>query len=130
MRRSLVLALFAIALMADDAADYSGWMKDAGATVQSLKKNLDSSNGAAAAADAKKLSEIFEQVHGFWAARNAEDAMKFAMTAQNDFAKASSAAEAGNLKEAGEAFQSATATCKGCHSVHRVKAADGSWKIQ
>lgn len=89
MKRILLFTtcLTALGLMAlaQDEGDYQKWMKTVGATSGSLRKNLEAKNGEAASADAKKLQEVFEQVHGYWQKKNVDDAMKFAMDARDGY---------------------------------------------
>jgi mono/diheme cytochrome c family protein len=105
-------------------------MKTAGATSGSLRKNLDAKNGEAASADAKKLQEVFEQVHDFWHKKNVDDAMRFAMGARDGFGEVAEQASAGKFDDASATLKKTTANCGGCHAAHREKAADGSWKIK
>jgi len=134
MKRSLYLtACFAglvLTVCGQDEADYQKWMKAVGATSGSLRKNLDAKNGDAASADAKKLQEVFEQVHMFWHKKNVNDAMTFAMDASADFRDVASQAASGKFDDAAASLKKASATCGGCHTAHREKAADGSWKIK
>ena len=134
MKRTLlflacITALGLTAWAQDDAA-YQGWMKTVGATSGSLRKNLDAKNGDGAAADAKKLQEVFGQVHEFWNKKGADDAMKLSMTAGETFGEIATLASAGKFDDAAASLKKASATCAGCHSAHREKAADGSWKIK
>ena len=116
-------------LVAQDDAEYQGWMKTTGATAASLRKNLEAKNGEAAAADAKKLQEVFTQVHDFWLKKKIDDATKFATNAQDGFKEVGQLASAGKFDEAAATLKATTANCGGCHNAHREKAADGSWKI-
>ena len=134
LKRILLFAagvtVFAVALLAQDEADYQKWMKTVGTTSGSLRKNLDAKNGEAASADARKLQEVFDQVHDFWHKKNVDDAMKLAMDARDRFGEVAGQASAGKFDEASATFKKATADCGACHTAHREKAADGSWKIK
>jgi len=133
MKHAVLIAiclLVAVVAWGQDEGEYRTWMQTAGGTVGSLKKNLDAKNGPAAAADARKLQEVFNHVHEFWQTKNSEDAMKFAMGASEGFGKIAGQASAGKFDEASAAFKEATANCGGCHSAHREKAADGSFRIK
>jgi mono/diheme cytochrome c family protein len=105
-------------------------MKTVGATSGSLRKNLDAKNTDGASADAKKLQEVFEQVHDYWHKKNVEDAMKFAMDARDGFGTVAEQASAGKFDDASATLKKAMANCAGCHAAHREKAADGSWKMK
>ena len=134
MKRTLLpiacFAVFAIGLFAQSDADYSSWMKTVGATSGSLRKNLDAKNKDASVSDARKLQETFKQVHDYWHKKNAEDAMKFAMDAESGFKDVADQAAAEKFEDAAASLRKASATCGGCHTAHRERAGDGSWKIK
>jgi len=134
MKRNLLftacLTALAIVVFAQSEADYQKWMKTAGATSGSLRKNLDAKNGEAASADAKKLQDVFGQVHDFWHMKHVDDAMMLAMTARDSFGEVAEQALAGKFDDASATLKKASATCGGCHTAHREKAADGSWKMK
>lgn len=111
-------------------AEYQQWMKTVGGTAGGIRKNLEAKNGTAAADDAKKLVEVFGHVEAFWNERKTADAAGFAKEAAAQFKMTSELAAAGKLDEASGALKKAMATCAGCHTAHREKAADGSWKIK
>jgi soluble cytochrome b562 len=124
------VAAISVTLLAQDEKDYQTWMKTIGATVGSLRKNLEAKNSDAAASDAKKLQETFTQVHDFWMEKKTEDAMKFAANAQNGFKEIAELASAGNFEEAQATLKTTMSNCAGCHNAHRVKGDDGSYKIK
>ena len=134
MKVSLLAAVcvlcVSVAVWAQEDADYQNWMKSNGATVASLRKNLDAKSSDAAAADAKKLQDNFTQISAYWQKKNVSDAAKFAMDAQNGFKDVAQLSAAGKFDEASAAAMKAQANCAGCHMAHREKAADGSWKIK
>ena len=121
---SCVMA-FGITMAAQDDADYQGWMKSVGATVGSLRKNLEAKNGDAASADAKKLQEIFGHVHDYWLKKNVDDATKFASGAGEGFGTLADQAAAGKFDDASATLKTTSANCGGCHTAHREKTADG-----
>ena len=85
---------------------------------------------ASATADAKQLAGWFGGVQKFWKAKKATDGVTFSKTAATEFKAISKLTAAGKWDDAGASFKKATATCSGCHGVHREKAADGSWKVK
>jgi hypothetical protein len=110
-----MLAIFGVVGMAQDDPQYQTWMKLLPPTVTAIRNAADN---AAAAGDATKLADTFDKVAGFWKARNADDAVKFAETAR-DAAKAIAAGsgdKAANLR-------TIQGTCGGCHMAHREGAA-------
>jgi len=124
------LAVFAASVLAQSDSDYSSWMKTIGATSGSLRKNLEAKNKEATIADARKLQETFKQVHDYWNAKNVEDAMKFAMDAESSFQAVADEAANDKFEEAAASLRKASAACGGCHTAHRERAADGSWKMK
>jgi hypothetical protein len=124
------LTALAVTVFAQDEADHQKWMKTIGGASGSLRKNLEAKNGEGASADAKKLQEAFEQVHGFWQKKGAGNAAKFAMDAHDGFREVAEQASAGKFDEASATLKKASSNCGGCHMAHREKAADGSWKIK
>ena len=133
MKRTMFITiclLVAVAAWSQSDADFQKWMKSIGATCGSLKKNLDARSGEAAAADAHKLHTAFQEVHSFFQKKNSEDAVKFAMGASDGFDKIAAQASAGKFDEASATFKETTANCGGCHSAHREKASDGSFRIK
>jgi hypothetical protein len=134
MKRFLLMttcfAALGVTVVAQDDAEYHGWMKSVGATSGSLRKNLEAKNADAAAADAKKLQEIFGQVHTYWSDKKVDDAMKFAMNAGTGFGEIAGQAAAGKFEDASATLKTTSANCGGCHNAHREKSADGSWKIK
>ena len=137
MKTVLLLAagilLVEVAVLAQVEAEYQkyqNWMQAIRTTAGSLNENLEAKSGDAVAADAKKLAEVFGEVHEFWDSKNISDAMKFAMDAQSGFTEAAQFASEGKIEEASEAVTKARSNCGNCHSAHRERADDGSWKIK
>jgi hypothetical protein len=115
MRKTCLLiamfATFGAIGTAQDDAQYQTWMKSVSPTMGAIRNAADN---AAAAAAATKLADTFDQVAAFWKARNADDAVKFAVTAR-DAAKAIAAGSG----EKADNLRTIQSTCGGCHSAHR-----------
>jgi cytochrome c556 len=126
MKRFLLMttcfAALGVTMAAQDDAEYQTWMKTAGATSGSLRKNLEAKNAEAASADAKKLQEVFGHVHEYWSGKHVDDAMKFAMDASTGFGQVAEQAGAGKFDEAAAILKTTSATCGGCHAAHREDA--------
>lgn len=112
-----------------DEAKLREAMKQIGPTCSGLAKKIAAKDDSAAT-DAKKLQGWFGDVHKFWKAKAAADGVTFSESAAAEFKTISEQTAAGKWDEAGASFKKATATCGGCHGVHREKAADGSWKVK
>lgn len=123
-----VLAAGAL-LWAQDEAALRGAMKQIGPTCSGLGKKITAKD-ATSTEDAKKLKAWFGDVEHFWHAKSAHDGVTLSKTAASEFDAISKQTAAGNWDEAAASFKKATATCAGCHSAHREKAADGSWKVK
>lgn len=110
-----MLSLFGLLAMAQDEAQYKMWMKSIPPQMGAIRNAADTS---AAAAPANNLADTFGMVVAFWKARNADDAVQLAQTAQ-DAAKAiasGSGDKAANLMKI-------QGTCGACHAAHRAGAA-------
>jgi hypothetical protein len=119
---------FALCLVAQSEADYSGWMKDIAATKGKITKGI-AAKGPDVATDATHLAGDFKQVGEFWAGRHVSDAetlAKNAETAANDLA---AAAKAGDDAKVQSSLQALNGTCAACHMAHREGSA-GSFKIK
>jgi hypothetical protein len=133
MRSSIVavsILAFCGVVFAQDAGEFQTWMKTAGATSASLRKNLEAKSSDGAAADAKKLSETFTHVHEFFTEKKVDQAAKFAGDAQSGFEEVGKLAAAGKFDEAAAAAKTTQANCGGCHMAYREKAADGTYKMK
>jgi len=114
--------------MSDD--EYSKTMKQIAPTFQSLQKNNTAMNYGDAAKDAQKLEAWFKDVLAYWEAKKVDDAVGFAkaaIAAAQDTSKALEAMNATGLTDAQKALGGA---CQGCHTAHREKLADGSYKMK
>jgi hypothetical protein len=122
---AMTLGLTAGLLLAQSDGDYQGYMKIVGPTNGSLQKNLAAKDGAAAAADAKKLEDTFKQVEAFWEKRNVPDAVNFAKQAKMGAAAVAKSAMAENIDQASADAKTMAANCGGCHMAHREKTESG-----
>lgn len=130
MQKSILsLVLGAMVVSAQDESVLRNAMKQIGPTCTGLGKKI-AAKDTSAPADAKQLAAWFGDVRKFWKGRKSEDAVAFSKTAAAEFKTIQKLTSAGKWEEAGASFKKATATCSGCHSAHREKAADGSWKIK
>ena len=124
----LVLSLTVYAL--DEAAQYQQWMKAVGAACGGVKKGINASDPKVVADNAKQLQELFAKVQSYWTNNKCDDAVTSAKEATAAFNTTSELAVAGKWDEAAASFKKATANCGNCHTGHREKAADGTFKIK
>lgn len=136
MKLALGLAVCALSMGAvlwaqnDDFAEYQSWMKSNAATAADLNKNLTAKDGAAAHTDVRKLQENLAMVMAYWQSRNITDGVRFALDATYGLAQVDVLAGQGKFDDAAAALKTAQASCGNCHTAHRDKAADGSFKIK
>ena len=105
-------------------------MKDVNETYDKLKKSLDAQNDKQAFEDATKLQALFKEVEQFWAPFETKDAIDAARGAQNSFAALSRSVQVNNFQQALQTYSGAAQYCRNCHSIHRIQAADKSYKIK
>jgi hypothetical protein len=110
--------------------DLSPIMKDVGATMASLRKNLDAKSAADAQKDAEKLQMLFSQSEGFFKAMKAQDAVDMVTKDAAAAGEIAKAAKANNFDAAAEKAGAIQKTCKGCHDVHREQLPDKSYKFK
>ena len=122
---AMTVGLSAGFLLAQSDSDYQSWMKTVGATNGSMQKNIAAKEGAAVAADAKKLEDTFKQVEDFWEKRHVTDAINFAKQAQSAATAVAKSATAGNMDQASADAKTLAMACAGCHMAHREKTEAG-----
>jgi archaellum component FlaD/FlaE len=110
--------------------DYDKAMKAVGATVGSMRKNMEAQAADALAADAKKMVELQKGNVAFWSARKTQDATEWATAAMNHAAAVEKAVGAKNMPAAAEAMKMLMGTCAQCHGKYRDKAADGTYILK
>ena len=120
---------FALALIGQTEADYSGWMKDVGATKGKLTKGIAAKQNSDVATDADHLAGVFKQVGAFWSSRNASDAVTLAKTAETAASDLATAAKAGDDAKMQSSLQAINGTCSACHMAHR-EGSPGNFKIK
>ena len=133
-KRTLCLSLFlgvaAIASAQDEAA-YKTWMKSLPGTMTEMNKNAKAGDWKAVAPDAKKAEEVFTQSAAFWTKRGGgDDAAGWSKDAAAAAAKLSAAASSGDAAGAEAGLKAVSGSCRGCHTAHREKAEDGSYKFK
>ena len=105
-------------------------MKDVNATYEKLKKSLDARDTAAATEDAMKLQSLFKEAEDFWTPFDTKDAIDAAKGAQTAFASLSASVKVNNFQQALTTYNGAGQYCRACHSVHRIQAADQTYRIK
>lgn len=129
----LVAIGFAVAPAAQAPASdeaFDQLMKSVGATVGSLRKNMEAQAADAVAADAKRMADLQKDNAAFWNARNTSDAAEWATAAMNHATEMDKAAAAKNMAGAAEHMKLLMGTCAQCHTKYRDKGADGGYIIK
>src|SRR5262249_31317095 len=105
-------------------------MKDVNATYEKLKKSLDAQKDQEAFEDASKLQMLFKEVEDFWTTFETKDAIDAAKAAQDSFAALSRSVKVNNFQQAQTTYTAAAQYCRNCHNVHRIQAADKTYRIK
>ncbi|MCC6585137.1 MAG: hypothetical protein IT168_00330 [Bryobacterales bacterium] len=124
-----LIAAMGVAFAAPDEAKLRASMKQIGPVCSGLGKKLKAKD-ASGAADAKQLAGLFGDTQKYFKEAKADDGVAHSKTAIAEFKTTSKLIAAGKWDEADAGFKKATASCSGCHSKHREKASDGSWKVK
>ena len=110
--------------------DYDKVMKEVGTQNGALRKALGSSSEADVAASAAKLETIFKDVQAYWESKKVEDASTAAKNAVAASQAISKATAAHDMAAATAASQTLAAQCMACHTAHRERLPDGSFKMK
>jgi cytochrome c556 len=139
MRQTKILSVtvaivgLGLAVLANEKApaDFQAAMKENGATLQKLAKDIEGKDHAAVAADAAVLKRNFAGPIGtyFKGAKNA-DALKMCTEAYNASDALEKAAKAMSDTEIATARTSVQGACGGCHKAWRVPLPDKTFEIK
>ncbi|MFN7921772.1 MAG: hypothetical protein U0Q16_16850 [Bryobacteraceae bacterium] len=120
-----VLAAFSLALPSEDAPEaHVKTMKDLGAQMGKLRKNID------VEANASAMAETMKDVGKFWKERHSEVAMKTCKESRDGALAVAKAAKAGDQAGVSAGMKMIGSGCKGCHDAHREKVSDNVYKIK
>jgi len=112
------------------ADDYSRAMKEVGTLSAALRKSIATPSEADAAITSARLEVIFKDVQAYWEDRKVEDAATFSKNAAAAARGVTSAVVAHDTTAAGAANQTLAGTCTACHTAHRDRLPDGSFKMK
>jgi hypothetical protein len=135
MKRTTIAMAIGVALLvgvafAHDHEEFEGWMKITNASFGSLRKTVEAKQGPETAASAEKLVGVFEHVQAHFEDHHMEDGVNFAKTGRDAAKDLASAANSGNWEKASVDLKAIGGTCQGCHTAHREKLPDGSYKMK
>jgi cytochrome c556 len=111
-------------------ADYDKLMKSVGATIGSLRKNVEAQATDGIVADAKKMTELMKSNQTFWTQRKNTEAADWAKGAAEHAAAIEKGATAKDMAAVGDHTKQLMATCQTCHMKNRDKAADGTYILK
>lgn len=122
---TLLIAVTSAAIVSAQAKtdeDYDKLMKGVGAANGAMAKATD---GAAVAAEAKKLQALFKDAQQFWAARNNKEAAGWAGEAMAHAAEIEKAGTANNMESVAAHRKELGGVCQTCHKANREKTETG-----
>jgi uncharacterized protein YcnI len=111
-------------------ADYAKAMKEIGPAFAALQRDNAAMNHADGIKQAQLLSDRFKDVQAYWQAKKVDDAVTAAgdaVAAADATIKASTVMDMTALTSS---QQKLSASCTACHTAHREKLADGSYKLK
>ncbi len=109
---------------------YVNTMKQIGPTFQTLLKNNESMDHAAGVKNAQRLEQWFNDVQRYWEAKKVANAAAFAKSAAAAAQMTVSASVAMNMMVLDESEKKLRDACQGCHTAHRERLPDGTFKIK
>jgi len=118
----------AVKLVVSSEADYGLAMKEIGTQSAILRRATTSEEDAANSA--QQLESMFKEVQLFWQKRSNDDAASIAGVALASAQAVLKAVAAHDMGQAGLAAQKLSATCNTCHTAHRDRLPDGTFKIK
>lgn len=113
-----------------DEAEYTKWMKTVGATMGSLRTNIQGKVADGTAKDAATLVDVFKKSEAFWKGRKKDDAVEWSKNAATAASEIEAAAKANDFDKAGNSARALFGNCAGCHNAYREKAPDGSYHFK
>ena len=121
---ALVVALLSsiyVAAQAPDAAAHKQWMNDASDAQENYRFAVTDKKQKDAVEALATLEALMAKTEEYWTAKKSNDGVKLAKEARALAAQAGTAARAGNLTAATDAFDKMGASCNSCHELHLEK---------
>jgi cytochrome c556 len=115
---------------AQDEQELAGAMKTIGAANGAVRKTIAAKDSGETAANAEKLAATFKVVQSHFEEHHLEDGVNFAQRANKAAVNLAAAAKAGEWDKASDELKTIGAQCQGCHTAHREKLADGTYKMK
>lgn len=105
-------------------------MKRIGPAFNALRTAAGTSNGAAAAENAKILKAAFTDVESFWKARATADALEWTRTARRQLEAIERAAATGAWDQVKTSTADLNQSCQTCHTAYRERLDDGTFQLK
>ena len=121
---ALAVPLFSsiyVAAQAPDAAAHKQWMNDASDAQEDFRFAVTDKKQKDAVDALAKLEALMARTEEYWTAKKSNAGVKLAKEARALAAQAGTAAKAGNLTTATDAFNKMGASCNSCHELHLEK---------
>ena len=128
-RMFLLAAVAACGAFAQDEAAFQKEMKSVDQHNGVLRK-LAQKTGDEAATNAEQIAKLYGSMKEFWTKRSVDDAVKWSDEGKAAAVELASAAKSGEAAKAETAFKALSGTCRSCHTAHREKLPDGTYKIK
>jgi cytochrome c556 len=124
----MVIAIAAApALFADELHEQ---MEKVGKANGVLRKAVPAKAMAEVSSAAAELAQIFPTTVAAWEKRNMADAVTWTKESAEWAKELKAAADAGHAEHVSAVFSKLSGNCKSCHTAHREKLADGTYKIK
>ena len=96
-------------------------MDDAADLQDELREQLLAKAGDRAAAAATKIEVILAQTEAYWAEKHADEIVQIARESRTLATAIATAAKAGKIDQAADAFATMNTRCNTCHDLHPEK---------
>jgi hypothetical protein len=116
--------------MTADEEAYQKIMKQVGTANAALRKGMEGSDAKVAAENAVLLKQAFAEAESFWKKRSRNDAVTWSQDAKKLSDTIHRAAVAGKWDEVKTSATTLGQTCQSCHTAHRERFDDGSFRIK
>lgn len=124
------LALVPPRPMTPEETAFDAVMKQVNPAFTELRRLVEAKDGAATQKQADTLADLFTKTEGFFAGRKTADAQGWAKEGVTLVRGVSTAAAAGNWDAVTEAVGKVQPLCTQCHTAHRERGEDGSYRVK
>ena len=134
MKKPLLLisacALIATLATAHDHEEFQATMKAIASNFSGLRNTIDAKQAPETAAAAEKLVPLFKKVQEHCEEHKMQDGITWAKTGREAAEHLADVAKAGDWDKAAAELKTIGGTCQSCHTAHREKLPDGTYKMK